>query len=111
MTHNNQIHEIALRVMAHKKDGEYFAICLETDVAVQANSIQEMKSKMRDAMLSYFKSFEPEEIEAGEYIRMAPLHYRIRWNTIYIIHFAGQLLRSMIFNVNYDPSSRHLRFA
>jgi hypothetical protein len=105
------MHEIALRVMAHKKNGIYFAICLETDVAVQADSVQEVKSKMRDALLSYFKSFESKEIEAGEYIRLAPLHYRIRWNAIYIVRFSGQLLRSMIFNINYNPSSRHLSFA
>jgi hypothetical protein len=103
--------EIRLRILAHKNNNVYFAICLETDIAIQANSIPKLKSKMRDAILSYFKSFTKEEVESCQYIRKAPLEYRIKWNVISCVRFAKQLLRLMVFNINYNPTTHKLQVA
>ena len=102
---------IVLRVVGHKKNGKYFAICLETDIAIQADSRQEVKSKMKDALSSYFKSFKSEEIGAGEFIRKAPIRYRFEWYILVFIHFTRRVFHSTAFQINYEPNSRQLSIA
>lgn len=103
--------EIILRMLAFVKDNRFNMICLETDIAVVADSFEELKLKMVDATISYFKTFTDEEILAGKYLRKAPLKYRF----LYKVRNISAILEA-IKNYNsekayYDNNSEHLRFA
>ena len=71
--------QLFFRVLCRHHDGKYQAICLETDIAVVAETEREMRSKMEDALLLYVNSFSLQEIEAGNYLRRARLSYRLIW--------------------------------
>ena len=100
--------EISLRIVGQKKGNIYFAICLETDVAVQGNSKEEVGRKMRNALLAYFKSFNPEELRRGDFLRRVPFQYHAQWYVLRAVRFAKEILNTITFVAEYDPSSRRL---
>ncbi|MBI5464366.1 MAG: hypothetical protein HY966_05370 [Ignavibacteriales bacterium] len=99
---------IRLRVMGFVRGGEYRLICLDTDIVVSASSIEEAKSKMANAIVSYFKAFSTEELEQGLFLRKAPLLYFLLWHMGTI---AGRLVYFFSSIANYDPSSHSLKLA
>jgi hypothetical protein len=103
--------QITLRIIGQKKGDIYIAVCLETDIFIQASSISEMKKKMADALTAYFKSFSFDEIEQGAFFRKAPMKYRAGWYLLTVVSFTGKILKSMNFNANYDPYSQLLKLA
>ncbi len=103
--------QIALRIIGQKKGSIYIAVCLETDIFIQASSVPEIKRKMADALTAYFKSFSSDEIEQGVFFRKAPMKYRIGWHLLTVVSFTGKILKSINFNANYDPYSQHLKLA
>ncbi|MEX1138498.1 MAG: hypothetical protein WEF53_04035 [Bacteroidota bacterium] len=102
---------IHLRIVGRKSGDGFFAICLETDIAVQGHSLAEVERKMRDALLVYLKSFDVDEIMRGEFIRKAPLIHRARWNVIMLLGFMTRAWDTITFSGDYDPTSRRLNLA
>ena len=105
------MHSIHLRIVGRKSGDRFFAICLETDIAVQGHSLAEVEHKMRDALLAYFKSFDIDEIMRGEFIRKAPLVYRARWNVVMLLGFMRRVLDTIAYSGDYDPASHRLNIA
>lgn len=81
MKSNKMTHSIRLRYMIYKVGDKYAAICLETNIANRANTIEQLKKKIIDSTILYLRSFSEEEIQGRSYIRKAPLYYRIIWHT------------------------------
>ena len=103
---------INLRVFGFVNNGMFQLICLETDVAVSAESLSEAKNKMRDALISYFNSFSKEEIENEEYKRKAPFRFRVAWTFRFaIMHTMLNLQYLFSANADYNPHSKNLRLA
>jgi hypothetical protein len=102
---------IYLRVLGYNYEGDFRLICIETNIAVEAETLHEAKSKMRDAVLSYFQTFSEEEIEAGAYLRKAPLRYSTLWYVARCtmgLRWISVFFRSL---VTYDPRSNQLKLA
>lgn len=100
--------EITLRVIGFSRKGIVHFLCLETDIAVRGDSVEDAKRKMIDALRSYFETFSEEEMQQGDFIRSSPLRYHMMWR---VGMFAGFLRRLMTYNTTYDPHSGQLRFA
>jgi len=105
------MHSIHLRIVGRKSGDRYFAICLETDTAVQGHSVEEIERKIKDALLAYLKSFESDEIMRGEFIRKAPLVYRVQWQVFTVVGFLRRVLDTIAFSGDYDPASGRLNIA
>ncbi len=100
---------ISLRVVGFSRKGEQYFLCLDTDVAVRGDSVENAKRKMVDALRSYFETFTEEEMERGEYLRYSPLRYRVLWNAGMLLGFLRRLIQ--VFSAAYDPHSGQLKFA
>lgn len=98
-------------MLAFVKDRRFYMICLETDIAVVADSFEQLQYKMSDAIISYFNTFSAEEIEAGKYIRKAPRKYRIIYRTKQLLSFVENVRNFTSKKAYYDNHSEHLRFA
>lgn len=103
-------HGIPLRMIVFKGRDEWTMICLETYVAVQAHVWEDLENKMRDATQLYFQSFSSDAIERGEFIRMAPLSYRLLW-TFRSVFLGLTKLISGPLRATYDPLQSRLQFA
>jgi len=104
--------QIRLRIIGFARRGKYYGICLETYNVVRADSFQEVKMKMKDALTLYLRSFTEEELSTGSYLRPAPIQYRALW----VLAMVGLLSRALIrrmssFVADYDPHSENLRLA
>lgn len=102
---------IKLRVMGFVHDSRFELICLDTDIAVSADSIQEAKVKMQNATVSYFKSFSDEEIESGKFLRKAPIRYFVWWRVGNLIRVAARVVYFFSSIADYDKDSHTLRLA
>ena len=99
---------VKLHVLSYVKKNRFYLICLETDIMTVADSFEEGKNKMQDALLSYFKTFTLKELEADKYIRKAPLKYRIMTLLLkFDIHFES----ASKINRNYNIRGKELSFA
>ena len=95
------------RVLGRQHDGRYQAICLETNIAVVADSESDMRKKMEDALLLYLNSFTVEEIKEGKFQRNARLRYRLMWTVNAVrwnVHHNIQSMRA-------SGDMQHLRIA
>jgi hypothetical protein len=101
---------IPLRMIVFKGRNEWTMICLETYIAVQAPVWEEIETKMRDASQLYFQSFSAEAIERGEYIRMAPMTYRLLWSFRAAFLSITKLISGPL-RATYDPLHARLQFA
>jgi len=102
---------IELRVLGFNRSGVFQFICLETDIAVTSDTLAGAKSKISDAVVSYFQSFSEKEIEDKAFMRKAPLRYRVGWK---IIHFASFIKRITFFDsseAEYNPSTHAMILA
>lgn len=100
---------IRLRVFGFSRKGQYYLLCLDTDIAVRADSLEEAKKKMIDALGSYLETFSQKEISQARYVRYSPIRYRIAWYLGMAAGFMRQLVQSL--NASYNPNSGQLRFA
>jgi len=100
--------QIHLTMLLVRRSDRVDMICLETNVAVSANTDSEASEKMRDASLLYLSSFSSEEIVAGSYKRLAPLKYRVLGLLTNVVHNWRNMTRS---NADYDQTSNSVRFA
>ncbi len=79
-----------LRCYAEGRDGEWEAICLDLDIAVQGESFEEVFRSLGDAISLYIESIAnlPEAERSAFLDRPAPFSVRLR--------FLAQALRSML---------------
>lgn len=103
--------EIILRMFVYVENNRFYMICLDTDIAVVADSFEQLKIKMADATISYFKTFTDEEILIGKYIRKSPLRYRFFYQMQNIIVLVEWIKNFTSRKAYYDNNSEHLRFA
>lgn len=108
MNYQNNI--IYLRVLSYQKDNEFFSVCLDTGILTCAKSMQESLVKMNDALTVYMKSFTQEEINAGDYIRKAPLKYFLKMFFLPVI-FLFKKYKGQITSAEFDFSKQNLKFA
>ena len=99
-----------LRMLAFEHRGEWRMICIDTDIAVAAATWEEIEAKMKDAISLYLRSFTPDELRQGKYIRIAPASYRARW---WFRQTVGRLMRliSGPIRATYDVDTSMLSFA
>ena len=71
MENKKNLTSIHLRFMIFENDHKFQAICLETNIANRADSIEQLKSKIIDSTILYLRSFSEEEIQHRVYIRKA----------------------------------------
>ena len=104
--------EIILRMLPLVRRDRIVLLCVDTDIAVEAGSWDEAQLKMRDALVSYFRTFSEAEIERGDYARPSPLLFRLRWKVrwfaVRTLHLVERL-KSL--RANYDPIHNLVRFA
>jgi hypothetical protein len=98
---------IPLRMMALRKENRWGMICLETNIAVMADTKDELHRKMRDAVTIYLGSFSLSELTARRYDRSAPLQYHLLWS---VHHWIGRIapLTDRATTVAYDPRSMNI---
>jgi hypothetical protein len=104
--------EIRLRVLCFPRENIFRLICLETDIAVEGNTIKEAKDKMGDALTLYLTSFTDDELNSWAFIRKAPIQYSFFWH---IGSFASTIskMRNHLSSLKaiYNPKSTNLSFA
>lgn len=102
---------IKLRVIGFNHDGNFQFVCLDTDIAVSSETLEGAKSKMREALVSYFQSFSEQEMEGSAFVRHAPTKY---WALFYFLSIAGFVKNLAFFfssEADYDPHSHNLSLA
>jgi hypothetical protein len=108
----NMEQPVMLRMLVFERHSRVDMICIDTDVAVSAPTLDAAKMEMKDALASYLQSFSPEDFERMKFLRPAPFHYRFAWK-LGIIMLRGlrliENMRSLL--ANYDPHDHTLRFA
>ena len=98
-----------LRCYARPEGDHLLAICVDLDIAVVGNSIQEVRDKMTDALTSYFESINKDN---AQYLlgRPAPLHVFLDYYRVYMIvmssyFFANCKKNFQIFCENLIPGN------
>ena len=89
----------SLHCYAEGRDGDWEAICLDLDIAVQGSSFEEVSMSLREAIALYLDAVEdlPPEERAKLLHRRAPVGVRLR--------FLGHALRGLF--VNDSDMQRH----
>jgi hypothetical protein len=108
MTRNKT--DIRLRMYAFRKGEKWYMLSLDTSIAVQADSWEELTEKMKDATILYLESFSQAELAEGKWVRNAPLKYRMIWQFKDSFVRAMHLLSGPL-EANYDPLTSRMRFA
>ena len=100
---------IRLRFLVIQRGNKFEAICLDTNIANRANTLESIKQKIFDSTSLYLRSFSKEEIADHVYIRKAPLKYHILW---YMPSIANIFLPKYSHDkAEFDASSGKLSFA
>ena len=99
---------VKLLVVGYVKNNRFYMMCLNTDILVVADSYEEAKKKMMDAIASYFLTFKHEEILAGKYKRSAPSKYWLRY---YLAAIRISLMNFSKLNIKYNVNEDRLSFA
>src|ERR1700731_2444342 len=95
---------IILRILVIERHSRFDMICIDTDVAVSAPSLQVAKTEMNDALTSYLQSFTAKEFEELKFVRPAPLRYRFAWKFGIVMASGLRLIENMrSLLANYDP--------
>lgn len=107
---SQEINPIYLRIMAFEDKGKFFAICIDTNIVVRGETMQNAKDKMIDAISSYLNTFSVEEINSGQYVRIAPFKYRFLYKALpKVIRFLKLITQTS--KIEYNPDSKNVRFA
>jgi hypothetical protein len=72
---------VMLRILVLERHSRVDMICIDTDVAVSAPSLDAAKTEMKDALASYLQSFSSEDFGLMKFLRPAPFRFRFagRW--------------------------------
>ena len=90
-----------LRCMAKGRDGEWWAICVDLDIAVDGRSFQEARESLNAAIEQYLESVSelPEQDQTRLLNRRAPLYLRAQF-----------VLLSWLTKLRGDKDGRHRQF-
>lgn len=104
------MHEaIQLRIITWRsKSNKFRAVCLETNLFFQAESEHDLVVKMKDGIKGYLDCFTEAEIASGDYIRPAPLKYRVIWFIKPLLSLINSYKSK---KANYNFTSGKLKFA
>ena len=105
---SEMVGKLTLRVLFYEHENVIRGICLETNIGVQAETFEGAIQKMQDATILYMTSFSPDELFKQEYLRPAPIKYRVMWSLFLFLKFLSALRRE---EIDYDPQTKHLSFA
>ena len=77
-----------LYCVAHELEGQWEAICLDLDIAVQGRSLDEVTSQLNTAIATYVEDArqEPEPVQRALLSRTAPLSARLAWLWPFVLH-------------------------
>jgi hypothetical protein len=77
-----------LYCVAHEHEGQWEAICLDLDIAVQGRSLAEVTSSLSKAIASYVEDAqrEPDGVRRALMSWAAPLSARLAWLWPFILH-------------------------
>lgn len=86
--------ELVLRCLAMKKNGYWVAMCIDLDLAVQADSLAKARMLLQEQMRSYVAdAFGCDSEHAGELLRRrAPIRYFALYYAIKIAHITKRRL-------------------
>ena len=87
-----------LRCYARPEGHHYVGQCLEVDLAVQADSIPEVRRKMEECLQSYLESLDAENVR-DLFPRSAPLHVRLDYYRVCLLVRFHRLRRGLGRNV------------
>ncbi len=90
-----------LRCYAEGRDGEWDAICLDLDIAVQGDSFEDVFRELDEAVALYLESVaELPDSERARFLRRpAPLSVRLK--------FLGHVLRSLFRDTGAENARHH----
>ena len=101
---------ISLKRLTFQEGNEFYSVCLDVNIVVSGKSLDEVKEKMGNALISYFNSFTIDELRNHKYIRKAPLSYYFKYHIAVPLYRFTRLLKPS-YNLEYDPKSKDLKFA
>lgn len=87
-----------LRCYARPEGQHYIGQCLELDLAVQGDSLPEVRRKMEECLQSYLESLDAENVR-DLFPRPAPLYVWLDYYRIYLLVTLHRLLRQLGTNV------------
>jgi hypothetical protein len=99
---------IHFRIIVWRKNNQFRAVCIETNLAFQAKTEADLYQKIQDGLLSYIECFSEQEFISKAYLRPAPVRYRILWFLKPIMAWVNS---SKPTKANYNPQSGKLKFA
>ncbi len=99
-----QANKLILRCYAYKHgNNPYIGVCIDLNIAIQAESAKELKKKMNDAIISYFESvLDTEDKESIPLLiyRRAPIRDFIIYYCIKMCVFIRQFPSNFTFKSN-----------
>lgn len=98
MTTEMAYYPTVLRCYARPERDHYIGQCLELDLAVQADSIPEVRRKMEECLQSYLESVDAENVR-DLFPRPAPSHVWLDYYRVCLLVAFHQLLRQLGANV------------
>ncbi len=81
--------DLILRCYAEQeKDGSWFSICIDLNLAVQGDSVKEVKEKMHTVIHDYIDEALTEDVEyIGDLLpRRAPMSFILKYYVISVVH-------------------------
>ena len=87
-----------LRCYARPEADHYIGQCLELDLAVQGESIPEVRRKIEECLQSYLESLDPENV-GDLFPRPAPFPVWVDYYRVYLLVMVHRLLRQLGTNV------------
>lgn len=98
--------DLVLKCYGYKfKNGPYTGVCIDLNIAVQADSQDELKKKMNDAIIGYFETVldtDDKQSIPNLIYRRAPIQDRYSYYLIKFIVFIRQFPNNFIFK-EYIP--------
>jgi len=83
-----------LRCYARPEADHYIGHCLELDLAVQGNSLSEVRQKMEECLAGYLQSLDPENVQ-NLFPRSAPPQIWLDYYRVFLLVQSGRFLRNL----------------
>ncbi|MBI2095779.1 MAG: hypothetical protein HYT89_06390 [Candidatus Omnitrophica bacterium] len=87
-----------LRCYSRPEGNLYVGHCLELDLAVQGESLAEVRLKMEECLRSYLESLDPQNVR-DLFPRRAPLHVRLDYYRVCLLVSLHRMIRRLGTNV------------
>ena len=93
-----KVYPTVLRCYSRPEAGHYIGQCLELDIAVQGNSLEEVRRKMEKSLQSYLESLDLENVR-DLFPRRAPLPVWFDYYRVYLLAVLQRAVRRVGTNV------------